>query len=117
VVTVRPNSRFGALLRRYRIAAGMTQEALAEQARLSRRGLQDLARAARLFETAEVLREALGAPLDAPYRAIRDRALASVRAALGEEAFTAASAEGRAMTPEEAIALALGEEADRTLRE
>jgi hypothetical protein len=33
-----------------------------------------------------------------------------VRAALGEEVFTAAWAEGRAMTPEQAISYALEEE-------
>src|SRR6266542_5383788 len=38
---------FGALLRRYRVAAGLTQEALAEQAGLSVRGLSDLERGAR----------------------------------------------------------------------
>jgi tetratricopeptide (TPR) repeat protein len=76
-----------------------------------------ITRAARLFGAAEVLREAIGAPLYAHDRAIRDRALASVRAALGEEAFATARMEGRAMPLEEAIALALGEEADPTLRE
>jgi hypothetical protein len=75
------------------------------------------ARAVRLFGAAEVLREALGAPRYGHQRAIRNRALASVSASLGEAAFTAACTAGRAMTPEEAIALALGEEADRTLRE
>jgi transcriptional regulator with XRE-family HTH domain/tetratricopeptide (TPR) repeat protein len=35
---------FGALLKRYRIAAGLTQEELAERARLSRRGISDLER-------------------------------------------------------------------------
>ncbi|HET7036178.1 MAG TPA: AAA family ATPase, partial [Thermomicrobiaceae bacterium] len=37
-------STFGALLKRYRRAAGLTQEALAEQAYLSVRGIQDLER-------------------------------------------------------------------------
>jgi hypothetical protein len=40
-----------------------------------------------------------------------------VPAARGEEAFAAACAEGRALTPEGAIALALDEEADPALRE
>jgi transcriptional regulator with XRE-family HTH domain len=39
-----PAARFGALLKHYRRAAGLTQEALAEQARLSVRGIQDLER-------------------------------------------------------------------------
>src|SRR5438128_1682053 len=38
---------FGELLRRYRMAAGLTQEALAERARLSARGISDLERGAR----------------------------------------------------------------------
>jgi hypothetical protein len=37
----------------------------------------------------------------------RDRQVAAVREALGEEAFAAAWAAGQAMTPEEAIATAL----------
>jgi ATP/maltotriose-dependent transcriptional regulator MalT len=69
-----------------------------------------VARAARLFGDAEALREALGAPPDAHDRAIRDRALADVRAALGEEAFTAAHTAGRATPLDAAIALALREE-------
>jgi transcriptional regulator with XRE-family HTH domain len=39
-----PSARFGALLKHYRRAAGLTQEVLAEQARLSVRGIQDLER-------------------------------------------------------------------------
>jgi transcriptional regulator with XRE-family HTH domain len=35
---------FAALLRRHRIGAGLTQEALAERARLSVRGISDLER-------------------------------------------------------------------------
>jgi hypothetical protein len=38
-------SSFGALLRGWRLAAGLTQEALAEQAGLSARGIADLERA------------------------------------------------------------------------
>src|SRR5437763_4829204 len=38
------DSRFGELLRHYRLAAGLTQEALAEQAGLSVHGSQKLAR-------------------------------------------------------------------------
>src|ERR1051326_8068841 len=37
-----PSLTFGALLRRYRLAAGLTQEELAAQAGLSRRGIADL---------------------------------------------------------------------------
>ncbi|HYU72004.1 MAG TPA: helix-turn-helix transcriptional regulator, partial [Ktedonobacteraceae bacterium] len=38
---------FGTLLKRYRLAAGLTQEELADQATLSRRGIADLERGAR----------------------------------------------------------------------
>jgi transcriptional regulator with XRE-family HTH domain len=40
---------FGALLRRHRIAAGLTQEALADRAGLSVRGIADLERGARRY--------------------------------------------------------------------
>jgi transcriptional regulator with XRE-family HTH domain len=43
-MTTPPAPRFGALLKHYRRAAGLTQEALAEQARLSVRGIQNLER-------------------------------------------------------------------------
>ena len=54
---------FGELLRRHRVAAGLTQEALAEQAGLSARGIADLERGARRFpypQTVHRLVEALG---------------------------------------------------------
>jgi len=54
--------RFGDVLRRYRTLAGLTQEALAERAGLSRRGIADLERGARNFpypDTARRLAEAL----------------------------------------------------------
>jgi len=53
---------FGDLLRRYRLAAGLTQEELAAEAGLSVRGLSDLERGARLAprrETIQLLSEAL----------------------------------------------------------
>jgi LuxR family transcriptional regulator, maltose regulon positive regulatory protein len=40
---------FGALLRRYRVAAGLSQEALAERAQMSARGISDLERGLRRF--------------------------------------------------------------------
>src|SRR5205823_10125578 len=43
-MTTDPAPRFGALLKAYRRAAGLTQEALAERARLSARAIQDLER-------------------------------------------------------------------------
>src|SRR6266487_2449980 len=56
---------FGDLLRHYRLAAGLTQEELAEQAGLSVRGLSDLERGARRAprrETIQLLSEALHLP-------------------------------------------------------
>jgi tetratricopeptide (TPR) repeat protein/transcriptional regulator with XRE-family HTH domain len=53
---------FGTLLKRYRLAAGLTQEELADQATLSRRGIADLERGARTQprkETVQLLAEAL----------------------------------------------------------
>jgi predicted ATPase/DNA-binding XRE family transcriptional regulator len=61
---------FGDLVRRHRIASGLTQEALAERAGLSLRGLSDLERGARRApyrDTAERLARALG--LDGTERA------------------------------------------------
>src|SRR5690349_2245870 len=60
--TTQPSS-FGVLLRRHRIAAGLSQEALAEQAGLSARGLSDLERGARRLpyrDTVQRLARALG---------------------------------------------------------
>jgi predicted ATPase/DNA-binding XRE family transcriptional regulator len=47
---------FGSLLRRFRLAAGLTQEALAERAGLSTRGVQDLERGVRQAPRAETVR-------------------------------------------------------------
>jgi tetratricopeptide (TPR) repeat protein/transcriptional regulator with XRE-family HTH domain len=58
----RPEGTFAALLRQYRLAAGLTQEALAERARLSERGIADLERGVRRSprpETVTMLAEAL----------------------------------------------------------
>src|SRR5215204_2869268 len=49
-------TNFGDLLRRHRIAAGLTQEALAERARLSTRGISDLERGARELPRKDTLR-------------------------------------------------------------
>jgi transcriptional regulator with XRE-family HTH domain len=53
---------FGELLRRHRLAAGLTQEDLAERAGLSARGISDLERGARSHpyqETVRLLADAL----------------------------------------------------------
>jgi tetratricopeptide (TPR) repeat protein len=66
-------------------------------------------RAARLMGMADGTLESTGGSLPPLWRDIADRAAAACRAALGEEAFAAAWAEGRAMTLEQAIAYALEE--------
>jgi tetratricopeptide (TPR) repeat protein len=74
-------------------------------------------RAARLFGVAQARRDAIpssrGGFLLALDQSDSDRDLAAVRTALGEEAFAAAWAEGRAMSLQEAIVYASGE-ADQT---
>jgi hypothetical protein len=70
-------------------------------------------RAARLFGAAEVLLEALHASLPHVERDDYGRAVAGVRAALGDAAFDTAHGEGRAMSVEEAIALALASQNPR----
>src|SRR5215471_15203153 len=62
VMAAVPSPTFGTLLKRYRIAAGLTQEALAAQAGLSPRGISDLERGERRAprkETVQLLAEAL----------------------------------------------------------
>ncbi|MBV9582742.1 MAG: helix-turn-helix transcriptional regulator, partial [Chloroflexi bacterium] len=59
-VAIEPGG-FGELLRRYRIAAGLTQEALAEKAGLSARGLSDLERGLRKWPQAATVRRIVAA--------------------------------------------------------
>jgi predicted ATPase/class 3 adenylate cyclase len=66
-------------------------------------------RSARLLGSAERLREDMGASLLPPDQPTHDRSSAAVRAALGEKAFAATLTEGRSMTLEQAIELALGD--------
>ena len=61
--------------------------------------------AARLWGVAEALREAMGAPIPPVYRPAYERSVAAARKQLGEKAFAVAWAEGRAMTPEQALAV------------
>ncbi len=68
-------------------------------------------RAARLFGAAAAGRVALGTPRAPAERAAYDRRVAVVRAALGEEQFARAWAEGQAMTLEQAVASALAHRA------
>lgn len=60
-------------------------------------------RAARLFGVSETLRVSLGIPVPPFNRPDRERNIQLTRAAMGEEAFMAAWAEGQAMKPEQAI--------------
>jgi predicted ATPase/DNA-binding CsgD family transcriptional regulator len=66
-----------------------------------------LERAARLFGAEQALREAIGAALVPVDRAERDRGVAEARRALGEAAYQAAWAEGRAWPLERALDEAL----------
>src|SRR5215211_7395087 len=69
------STTFGVLLRQHRLTAGLTQEALAERAGVSARGVQDLERGLRLApraETVRLLADALG--LDAEARSALIRA-------------------------------------------
>src|SRR5262249_39811276 len=70
---------------------------------------EDPERAARWWGAAEALRESLGWPLPPNEREEYDRYRSAARKALGEEPFAVAWAEGRAMTPEQAVADALQE--------
>jgi len=60
--------------------------------------------AVQLWGAAEGLREALGMPLPPVDRAAYECSVAAARLQLGETVFAAAWAEGRAMTPEQALA-------------
>jgi predicted ATPase/class 3 adenylate cyclase/DNA-binding CsgD family transcriptional regulator len=60
--------------------------------------------AARLLGAAEALRQHIGAPLPPVYRNDYEQAVTAARSALGEKAFASAWAEGRIMTPEQALA-------------
>jgi predicted ATPase/DNA-binding CsgD family transcriptional regulator len=61
-------------------------------------------RAAKLLGAAEALLEAIGAPLPLHCRPAHERTLAAIRARLDDKSLAAAWAEGRAMTPEQAVA-------------
>ncbi|MDP8922072.1 MAG: tetratricopeptide repeat protein [Chloroflexota bacterium] len=103
-------------------AAALASESLAlaremGQKREIAEGLEELAelavargqpeRAARLFGAAAALRETIGAVVGPNDRLEYDRAVATVRAALGEAGLTVGWAEGRALSLEQAVAYAL----------
>ena len=60
--------------------------------------------AARLWGAAAAQREAIGAPIYPVYQASYEQAVARARTLLGEQVFRTAWAEGRGMTPEQALA-------------
>jgi predicted ATPase/DNA-binding CsgD family transcriptional regulator len=60
--------------------------------------------AALLWGAAEALRETIGVAIPPVWRADHERSVAAVRTHLGEKAFAATWDEGRAMTPEQALA-------------
>jgi non-specific serine/threonine protein kinase len=111
----------------YRQAAALQQEGLQLSSSIGDRhavaiGLEGLAwvaaasgqshRAAQLGGAASALREALGVPLLPDQRAGHESVVQAMRAVLGDAAFDAAWAEGRALPPEEAVAVALALEDD-----
>jgi tetratricopeptide (TPR) repeat protein len=67
------------------------------------------ARAAQLLGAADALRKALNAPVQSADRADYERFVAGARAAMDADAFEAAWAEGRSLTLEQAIELALAD--------
>jgi non-specific serine/threonine protein kinase len=69
----------------------------------------DHQRSACLFGAAESLREAVGAPVLAFYKADYDRAVAAVRQALGDTRFEGCWRLGRGLSPEDIVDFALGE--------
>jgi predicted ATPase/DNA-binding CsgD family transcriptional regulator len=65
---------------------------------------QKLAWAAQLWGAADALRDALGIPIPPVERVDYERSLSAARVHLGERAFAAAWAQGRSMTPQQALA-------------
>jgi ATP/maltotriose-dependent transcriptional regulator MalT len=61
-------------------------------------------RAVWCMSAAQALRQAIGTPLPSLFQAMHEFTIASVRPQLGEQAFDAAWAQGRAMTPEQTLA-------------
>jgi len=65
---------------------------------------QQLAWAAQMWGASEALREAFGIPIPLSERAGYERSVSAARVHLGDRAFAAAWAQGRSMTPEQALA-------------
>jgi len=71
--------------------------------------LGDAKRAARLWGAASAWREAINEPLPLTYQRDYAASVTQARTQLGEEVYASAWSEGHAMSPEQAIALALEE--------
>ena len=71
-------------------------------------------RAARLFGAADALRETTGASLSPSETVVNEQAAQRASASLGDAAFAAARADGRALSLEDAVALAVTEGGTRT---
>src|SRR5439155_1224131 len=85
---------------RWFIAVGLEELAAASTAQGTIGGSRaDVLWAAKLWGAAEMLRETIGSPVPSFQRDINEQGIASTRTYLGEEAFAAAWAEGRTMTP------------------
>jgi tetratricopeptide (TPR) repeat protein len=108
----------------YQRATGMFKEALSlyqssgdkigppfslEALGLIAAALGDAKRAARLWGAASAWREAINEPLSLIYQRDYAPSITQTRTQLGEEAYESAWSEGRAMSLEQAIALALEE--------
>jgi predicted ATPase len=98
----------------YTAARALYEESLASPVGVNLGSLEELASvvaaqgeptwAAQLWGAAEALRASLGTPMPPVDRADYERSVAAALAQLGEKAFNAAWAEGRTMTPEQALA-------------
>ena len=86
------------------VAGGLHQLALISEAE------GRLARAARLFGAADALRETTGTPLPPSEAVVHAQAVERASASLGDAAFDAARAAGRALSLEDAVALAVKED-------
>ena len=101
------NELFGWIsLKPYGVATASPLEAFAVLAAAQ----NQMERAARLFGAAESLYASTHFEMSPKERGEHDQAITTTRAALGEEAFAAAWAEGRMMTMEQASAFASGDQ-------
>ena len=86
-----------------RLAVPLTLEGFASVAAAER----DLQRAVRLWGAAEALRDSVGLPMPPHRRRRHTAAITAARTALGDRAFEAAWAAGRALSVDEAVSFAL----------